>query len=437
MKVLSSFRIASKDWARISMAPDGTKLVVRWREGETMRTVLDGRPLPEVWWKRGGPPEQEWARNNRRAVWLIREGGNVYVGDSEGTCRGPYSDVRFGASCFSDEGRRLTYGFQREGESEWHVQVDDAEFGPYDVLYGPGFSVDLAKWAFQQRNGPWFLHVENDEYGPFVNQPILVTVTPDARVAFILKRTDDYVIHVADREFGPYVGERPKFQLSPAGDRLAIAYFSNGKWNVVLDGASVGSFGEIYSLDGFSPDGKRFGFGFRDGARGGYWLDGERRDGLPLTVGPHWSADSRHVAWGIDLGKGRHCIDVDGVTQALGARVDWESGGEFTFAPDGRFCLVLYDPKRDTRSIRLGNALYDVESACLSSHTKRCVLFSRDGSTFALGGSYGASGGYVEWTGGRVGPFDVFDYALTPDGELIVAALDEASLEVRHMSARL
>ncbi len=159
----------------------------------------------------------------------------------------------------------------------------------------------------------------------------------------------------------------------------------------------VGSFDLVTTIKGFSPDGRRFGFGFEEGKRHGFWIDGVRHDGFLYTDGPYWSADGRHVAWGARTSNGPSCVFVDGVMHPLEAEIVWEEGSEFTFAPDGRFCLVLLDRKRDVNLIRVGGASYEVGRPRYGGRAEPgsppCVIFSRDGSRFALGGSFGAPSG--------------------------------------------
>jgi hypothetical protein len=437
-KVLLEFPLEMRDpdWTSVQMTADGKSVAVSWSEGDMYRAIRDGRPFPAI---RCNTRLLEWAPGFEKAAWVSDEGGVVFVVDSAGTRRGPYKKAWFASDCFSRRGLRLAYA-ALDG-SEGYVHVDGKTYGPYDEVQAPSFDGDseIARWRCR-RGDEWFLQTEARSYGPFTKPPVELQASGSAPL-LAFEWDARHWLFVNDREIGPFFGETPRAALSVGGEHLAIAHGERGARIVELDGTSLGTFGNLVALAGssFSPDGKRLSFGyFKDlgigkGGEHGFFLDGARHDGFAYADGPVWSNDSRRVAWGIAEDWQHFGTFIDGKIERVDIEIDWETADHFLFSPDGRFCFSLNDREHDQVIVRLGKKSLKVGQLEAPSHTSACALFSRDGSVFAVGGDFGKTGHSVQWTGGRVGPFDLLDYALTPDGDLVLAVWQESTGMFQHL----
>ncbi len=420
------FRLAAADWAKVRLSPDGSRLLGSWRDDVTERSLLNGRELPAVEWRRGASPACQWnpELSHRAAIERAATAAYVVVSDVAGETRlGPFEDVKIWPDCFGSPGDRLLFTFTRGGAS-W-VWIDGEELGPYAGVEAP-------RWlgrtpAFIVRTAAArHLWLAGRMLGPF-ELVWSVQLADDCALGVCYQDGDGHHVLHGERRYGPFA-QRPGFALG-AGGRLAIEHEVDGETQVELgDGQVVGRFGRLRSLDSsFSPDGRRLAFAYDQGDFAGFYLDGVRRECWGYTDGPWWSPDGAHVAWGADAESG--LLVVDGVEQLLPRRIDWESGSSFRFAAGGEFCFTL--DAEGEQVLRIGQREFGPfalgDSARRATHEK--VAFSADGAQFAF--MYSEQGGatYVRRSSRVFGPYGRrTSFTLSPEGTLFVATLDESSL---------
>lgn len=421
------FELASADWARLRLSPDGTRVLGSWRDGETERSVLNGRGLPTVAWKRGSSPACRWDVELSRRAGVEREGEAVYVTVSDLTHEtrfGPFEDVKLGSDCFSSPGARLMFVFTRGGAS-W-VWIEGEELGPFPAVEAPRWHGRTPSFVVRSDAGR-HLRVGERTLGPF-EVVGFVRLAEDGTLAVGLQEGGaDFVLH-GERRYGPFQG-RVDYELG-AGGRLAIERSLESGVEVALgDGREVGRFTRVRSLRScFSPDGRRLGFAYDHGEHSGFFLDGERRENLGYTDGPWWSPDGGHVAWGADTERG--LLVVDGAEQELPLRLDWELGSSFRFAPSGEFCFMLAADGEQV--LRIGPrefGPFELGESARQARDER-VAFSADGAHFAF--LYQDRGGtFVRHDARLHGPYGSrTTFTLSPAGTLYVATFDEGSLTV-------
>ena len=132
------FRLAAADWAKLRLSPDGSRLLGSWRDDVTERSLLNGRELPAVEWRRGAYPACQWnpELSHRAAIERAGTAAYVVVSDVAGETRlGPFEDVKIWPDCFGPPGDRLIFTFTRGGGS-W-VWIDGEELGPYAGVEAP------------------------------------------------------------------------------------------------------------------------------------------------------------------------------------------------------------------------------------------------------------------------------------------------------------
>lgn len=425
------FKVGSAEAAKVLLAPDGEHVLAQWRDGEHIRRVLDGYELPKARWLKGRQPEVLEAEALNRVGWLERseQGVSVVMTNFECTQRlGPFDDVKWGRHCFTSDGLRLAFAFERA--KSWWVWLDGEELGPFSAVESVGF-VDGALLLEARRGRRSVVRLgdfESDEFeGVFWPKR-----APDGTFAFGFKRGSAFFIRQGDSTLGPF-RSKPRFAVG-SGGRSAVYLEVDGDARLELDGELVLQLqGHVVRVDGgFSPDGSRFGVAYQDRGFAGFYLDGVRRDQLGYADGPWWSPDSAHVAWCADDDRG--LLVVDGVETALGARVDFEEGSSFRFAPDGRFCLVLSDEASGEQLLRVGGSQFGpffLESSARRSAYEK-IAFSADGAQLAFRYRDATGKSFVHRGDERFGPLDSrSSYTLTADGTLCIAAFDPQALEVR------
>jgi hypothetical protein len=425
------FRLGSADWARIRLSPDGERLLGSWREGETERSMLNGRALPAVEWRRGASPACQWDPDLSRRAAVQRDGAVAYVvvSDLVGERRlGPFEDAKLRSDCFSTVGFRLMFPFTRGGAT-W-VWLDGEELGPYAGVEAPRWLGQTPAFVVRSEAGRQ-LWIEGNTLGPF-GVVWSVELAEDGVLGVSFQQGDAHFLVHGDRRYGPFE-RRPNFALG-VGGRLAIERTVEDQVQVELgDGQVVGRFSGLRSLERcFSPDGRRLGFAYDQDDLCGFFLDGERREGLGYTDGPWWSPDGVHVAWGAESESG--LLVVDRHEEALARRIDWESGASFRFAPSGDFCFTL--DADGEQVLRIGQREFGPfalgDSARRAIYEK--VAFSADGAHFAF--LYEEqSATYVRHDERVLGPFGGrTSFTLSPAGICTVATLDEASLVASLLS---
>ncbi|GEM_PF-5023251 len=421
------FRLSTADWARLRLAPDGSRLLGSWRDGVTERSLLNGRELPPVEWRRGASPACQWnpELSHRAAIERVGADAYVVVSDVAGETRlGPFEDVELGPDCFGRPGARLMFTFTRGGAS-W-VWIEGEELGPYAGVEAPrwlgGTPTFVVRTAAARH-----LWVAGRMLGPF-ELVWSVLLADDGSLGVCCLDGGGHVVLHGERRYGPFA-RRPGLALG-AGGRLAIEHEVEEETQVELgDGQVVGRFGRVRSLEScFSPDGRRLAFAYDQGDFAGFYLDGERRERWGYTDGPWWSSDGTHVAWGADAESG--LLVVDGVEQALPRCIDWESGSSFRFAPGGEFCFTL--DAAGEQVLRIGSREFGpfalADSARVATHEK--VAFSADGAHFAFMYAEQDGATYVRRSSRVFGPYGRrTSFTLSPEGTLFVATLDEPSLE--------
>jgi Tol biopolymer transport system component len=267
-----------------TFSTDGSRLAYGARIDGSMRLVVDGEPLAD-WLVAPAPPV--FSPDGRRLAFIAhnREGQPderprdyhqfVVV---DGQPQPTYDSIAQPPDglMFSPDGRRVAY-LGRNGDM-YRVVLDGVEQTPYPDCAAPTFSRDGSRFAFIARPGRKRMRlVEDDVAGPEF------------------------------RAVGPPV-------FSPDSRRLA--YFANtpqSRMALMLDGERVDEVKDSWANVVFSPDSRRYAYlaavpgsgllgrlhtSYRlvvDGSPGSTWDE--------VGSGPHWSPDSRHVAFSARRGK--------------------------------------------------------------------------------------------------------------------------------------
>lgn len=300
----------------LTFSPDSQHLAYGAYDGGKGFVVSDGNELKSV--NRVGS-KIVYSPDSRHLAYYATVGGFLGVGSQLVVVQDEREGERYGFIdhlVYSPDSSKLAVAAFKEGN--WLVAVNGAPSKKYDGVGEISFSPDSQHITFRAvENGQEFAVTDGVESKRF-DQIDNSHFSPDSKhVAFGARDGSKWYLVFDDFKGKPYdevFGQLPLF--SPDSKHLVYSAKRGAKQFVVVDGQEENKYDgvNLYSIT-FSPDSQRLAYG---GTKQNHWtmvLDG-KDNGLYTGMDvPHFSPDSRHVAYIASHGQGKpdKFVVVDGV----------------------------------------------------------------------------------------------------------------------------
>lgn len=251
--------------AGIEFTHDGSRLAYAAKRDDRWFIVADMKESPG--YARVGLPH--FNADGSKLAYVVMLEGNQRAVVVNGQPGRPYDVISAGLIEFSPDGSRMAYGAVRD--EKCYLVVDGEETGPFDDLgtrTGYRFSNDGSRLGFVALVGETLYVIVDGRRGtPLYDVGDLVFSPDGQRVAYAaqVEKNGPWFVFLDNEKQGPYetIGDG-SLRFSPDGTRLAYAAKANGRWGAVVDGRPGEPHDGIAQML-FSPNGKRLAYVAQDG----------------------------------------------------------------------------------------------------------------------------------------------------------------------------